>query len=680
MDISHIRNIGIVAHIDAGKTTTTERILFYSGKIHKIGEVDAGSTTMDWMPQEQERGITITSAATTCYWRDSENNYQINLIDTPGHVDFTLEVERSLRVMDGVVVVLCAASGVQPQTETVWRQADKFAVPRIVFVNKMDRKGADYFKSLLELDDNFSCRTVPINIPYWENGEFKGIIDLIQKRIILADDNDSGKDLKSLLVSDKSIAEVDKHRNFLLESASEFDDDLLEHLLEGKDDPPCELIYRAIRKGCLQRKIIPAFSGAAFKNKGVQNLISGVVKFLPSPLSGNLGEVKNTKGEASKVKSSAQANPLALLFKVQLDNYAGVLSYLRVYSGEIKAGKAYWNSRLNRHERVMKLYRIHSSKRETIEKISAGDIAAAIGFNKSLTGDTFSTKEEGFLLESIYIPQPVISIAVELKSSVDQPLLDNFLEKLAREDPSFRFGKDIDTGQTILSGMGELHLEVIIKRIAQEGKLSLNTGKQQVAYRETIKKLVECEEIFTKPLLGKPCFAKIKIEVSPLPEEGKNLIVILPDFVNHTELKEIIESGCKEALSSGILGGHSLLNVKVVVKEVEVDEDNYQSNAFKVATGLAIRKCLLGANCCLMEPQMKIAVSVPKESVGGVVRNLNQRQAKILAIEENDDSISQKILGSAPLSKMLGYTTQLRSSTQGKGVFSMEFDCFSPLQ
>lgn len=677
MDINSIRNIGIIAHIDAGKTTTSERILFYTGKSYKIGEVDEGTTVMDWMVQEQERGITITAAATTCFWKKADLNYQINMIDTPGHVDFTLEVERSLRVMDGAVVVMCAVAGVQPQTETVWRQADKFEIPRLVFINKTDRKGADYKKAIATLAEKTKCKPVLVSIPYKKDESVIGIVDLINNRLVLSQQDDMGKALEFTEIPSDIKNEATKARDSLCEAVSEFEDKILESLI-NEEVVDIGLLIKAIRKGCLTRKIVPVFCGAAFKNKGVQALLDGIADFLPSPMDVGAIKTKDTNGKEYQVVCEEDKLPVALLFKTQIDEHLGSLSYLRVYSGQLKAGVAYWNERLKKRERITKLYRTHAIKREIVDSIGAGDIATAAGLKESSAGDTLSTKELGIMLENIYIPQPVISVAVELKSASDQEKLDTFMSRLIKEDPSLKVTKDSESGQTLLYGMGELHLDIAANRITREAKIDIKIGRQQVSKRERPTKKVRLAEVFDKPIMGKPCFAELKIQMNLYEnKEGTNKIDFRPELVCPPEVVEMINSGCKEALSSGVLIGSPVIETEIIVNEINIDESRYQPAGFKVAAALLVRKCLTAAECELLSPQMKIAVNIPAESVGATVSDLNQRNTKILSIEDLGEY--QEISGLTPLENMLGYTTKLRSVTQGRGSFNMEFSHFSPL-
>ena len=675
MTISKIRNIGIVAHIDAGKTTTSERILYLCGKIHKLGEVDQGSATMDWMVQEQERGITITAAATSCKWQRSGSDFHLNLVDTPGHVDFTLEVERSLRVMDGAVVIICAVAGVQPQTETVWQQANKFKVPRLVFVNKLDRTGADFDAALVSVRAQLGARLLALNIPFIEDNKFSGVIDLIAQQLVIYDQADPSKPREIKEIPEKYTALAAEKRQLLVDCAAEFDDELLAAAIESDQIPPA-LILNGLKKAVNQGDLVLALAGAAANNQGVHELLDAMVDFLPAPDKAAKTPAYDEKGDKQLISCDKNLPPLALLFKLQLDPFAGMLAFLKVYAGEISVGKTYWNASRKKRERVLKLFRIHSAKKEAVKTVSAGDIAAAVGLNSALSGDTLSP--QGLLLEAIATPQAVISVAIELGSAADNNKMEQYLARLVREDPSLKVSKDESSGQTILSGMGELHLEVALERMRQEAKFNFNIGKQQVSARETVTKQAHCQQVFDKPLMGKNSLAELKIALSPrVSEDDENEILILSDLKDYPELVAMLKQGGEEGLSSGVLAGNPLIKTELRISEVKIDPEAYQPAAFKIAATLGIRRCLLAAECRLMGPQMKVNVIAPTEFLGAVINDLNQRRAKILTIK--DQGPKQEIVSLALLEKMLGYATELRSMTSGKGSFNMQFHSFSLL-
>jgi elongation factor G len=667
--LDRMRNIGIAAHIDAGKTTTTERILYYTGRTHKLGEVHEGTAIMDWMEQEQERGITITSAATTCFWRD----IQINIIDTPGHVDFTAEVERSLRVLDGAVAVFDAVAGVQPQSETVWRQADKYSVPRICFINKMDRVGADFFHSVETIVTRLKARPVPIQIPVGKEDQFKGVIDLVQMKAVLWRDETLGAEFDMAEIPEEYREQAAEYREKMIEAISEFDDELFGHFVEGKP-LTTEEIMRGIRKATSSMKIFPVICGSAFKNKGVQTMLDAVVDYLPSPL-----DVPPVEGQAIDnpqqvlTRQADDKEPFAaLVFKIMTDPYVGQLAFFRVYSGVLASGDSVYNVAKARKERIGRLLRMHANKREEIQEIRAGDIAAAVGLRTVATGDTICDDEHPIVLESIEFPTPVIQLAVEPKTKADQEKLGMAIQKLAQEDPTFRVNTDPETGQTILSGMGELHLEIIVDRMMREFGVGANVGKPQVAYRETIRRPAEAEGRHIKQSGGRGQYGVAKIRVEPLPT-GAGF-----EFVNEIyggaipkEYIGPVEAGIKEALEGGILAGYPMSDVKVRLVDGSYHDVDSSEMAFKIAGSLAIKAAAKKAKPVLLEPIMSVEVVVPEEYMGDVIGDLNSRRGRIEGMELR--GTTQIIKSMVPLAEMFGYATELRSRTQGRGSFTMHF-------
>ncbi|HUJ21452.1 MAG TPA: elongation factor G [Bryobacteraceae bacterium] len=667
--LERMRNIGIAAHIDAGKTTTTERILYYTGRTHKIGEVHEGTAVMDWMEQEQERGITITSAATTCEWRD----IQINIIDTPGHVDFTAEVERSLRVLDGAVAVFDAVAGVQPQSETVWRQADKYQVPRICFINKMDRVGADFYHSVETIVSRLRCRPVVIQIPVGAEDQFKGVVDLVEMKALIWRDETLGAQYDLADIPADLVQKAREYREKMIEAVSEFDDKLFEKFVEGKPLTN-EEIRAGIRKATIALKVFPVICGAAFKNKGVQSMLDAVVDYLPSPL--DVPPIEGTSVDDPNVVLTRKASDdepfSALVFKIMTDPYVGQLAFFRVYSGKLAAGESVYNVAKGRKERIGRLLRMHANKREEIQEIYAGDIAAAVGLRTVATGDTICDDEHPIVLESIEFPTPVIQLAVEPRTKADQEKLGMAIQKLAQEDPTFRVATDAETGQTILSGMGELHLEIIVDRMMREFGVAANVGKPQVAYRETIRKSAEAEGRHIKQSGGRGQYGVVKIRVEPLPP-GTGF-----EFVNEifggAIPKEYIapaEAGMKEALEGGILAGFPMSDVKVTLYDGSYHDVDSSEIAFKIAGSLAIKEAAKRAKPVLLEPIMAVEVVVPEEYMGDVIGDLNSRRGRIEGLELR--GTSQIIKASVPLSEMFGYATDLRSRTQGRGSFTMHF-------
>ncbi len=661
------RNIGIAAHIDAGKTTVTERMLFYSGKIHRMGEVHEGAATMDWMEQEQERGITITSAATTCFW----NGSRINIIDTPGHVDFTVEVERSLRVLDGVVAVFCAVGGVQPQSETVWRQANRYMVPRMAFVNKMDRVGADFFNVVEKMRDRLGANAVPIQIPIGSESELRGIVDLVKMQAILYK-NDTGETFEVAEIPDDVKDLAVEWREHMVEKVAEIDDHLMEKYIEGQKIT-AEEIKAAIRQGTVLDKIVPVVCGSAFKNKGVQPLMDAIVDYLPSPL-----DVPPVQGEDPKTgetvsRDSSDNEPFsALAFKIVTDPYVGKLTYFRVYSGQLAKGSYVYNSSRGKRERIGRILRMHANHREDVERVYSGDIAAAVGLSDTTTGNTLCIEDAPVILESITFPEPVISVAIEPKTKADQEKMGIALMRLASEDPTFRTHTDEETGQTIISGMGELHLEIILDRLFREFKVEANHGKPQVSYRETIRRSARAEGRYIKQSGGRGQFGHCVLEVAPL-EPGKG-IVFDNKLIGGSIPKEYvpaIESGVREALDTGVIAGYHVVDVKVAVVDGSYHEVDSSEMAFKIAGSMGIRAALAKADPAIKEPVMSVEVITPEEYLGDVMGDLNSRRGSIQNMEAGPGK-TQVIKANVPLAEMFGYSTTLRSMTQGRASYSME--------
>ena len=666
--LERMRNIGIAAHIDAGKTTTTERILYYTGRTHKLGEVHEGTAIMDWMEQEQERGITITSAATTCEWRE----IQINIIDTPGHVDFTAEVERSLRVLDGAVAVFDAVAGVQPQSETVWRQADKYNVPRLCFINKMDRVGADFYHSIDTIVSRLKCRPVAIQLPIGAEDQFKGVVDLVEMKAVIWRDETLGSEYDTEPIPDDMLEKAKEYREKMIEVISEFDDKLFEKFIEGHGASN-EEIRDGLRKATIALKIFPVICGSAFKNKGIQTMLDAVVDYLPSPLEiPPIQGVDVTNPDQVLVRHASDDEPFAaLVFKIMTDPYVGQLAFFRVYSGTLKSGDSVFNVAKGRKERIGRLLRMHANKREEIQEILAGDICAAVGLRTVSTGDTICDDEHPIVLESITFPTPVIQLAVEPKTKADQEKLGMAIQKLAQEDPTFRVSTDPETGQTILSGMGELHLEIIVDRMMREFGVGANVGKPQVAYRETIRKPSEAEGRHIKQSGGHGQYGVVKIRIEPLPGGGFEFV---NDITGGRIPKEYIgptEVGVKEALEGGILAGYPMSDLKVTLFDGSFHDVDSSEMAFKIAGSLAIKEAARRAKPVLLEPIMAVEVVVPEEYMGDVIGDLNSRRGRIEGMELR--GTTQIIKSSVPLSEMFGYATELRSRTQGRGSFTMHF-------
>ena len=666
--LERMRNIGIAAHIDAGKTTTTERILYYTGRSHKIGEVHEGTATMDWMEQEQERGITITSAATTCNWRDM----QINIIDTPGHVDFTAEVERSLRVLDGAVAVFDAVAGVQPQSETVWRQADKYSVPRICFINKMDRVGADFFHSIDTIVERLRTRPVPIQIPVGAEDQFKGVVDLVEMKAVIWRDETLGAQFDVVEIPSDLLEKAKVYREQMIEAVSEFDDKLFEKFVEGQPLTNDE-IRAGIRKATIALRIFPVICGSAFKNKGVQTMLDAVVDYLPSPV-----DIPPVEGHAidapdvTMIRRASDDEPFsALVFKIMTDPYSGQLAFFRVYSGKMNAGDSVYNIAKRRKERVGRLMRMHANKREDIQEIRAGDICAAVGLKTVSTGDTICDEAKPIVLESIEFPTPVIQLAVEPKTKADQEKMGMAINKLAQEDPTFRVNTDAETGQTILSGMGELHLEIIVDRMMREFGVVANVGKPQVAYRETIRGKAEFDYTHKKQTGGSGQYARTKLRVEPDSGKGFEFDNDIKGGVVPKEFIPAVEKGVAEALEGGILAGYPIEDVKVTLFDGDYHEVDSSEMAFKICGSICVKGALQKAKPVLLEPIMAVEVVVPEEYMGPVNGDIISRRGHLEGTEIR--GTTHIIKSSVPLSEMFGYATELRSRTQGRGSFTMHF-------
>ncbi|MDP6419279.1 MAG: elongation factor G [Candidatus Krumholzibacteria bacterium] len=666
--LERIRNIGIAAHIDAGKTTTTERILYYAGIIHRMGEVHDGAATMDWMEQEKERGITITSAATSCRWQD----HRINIIDTPGHVDFTMEVERSLRVLDGMIAVFCAVGGVEPQSETVWRQADRYRVPRLALVNKMDRMGADFQKVALEIRDRLGANGVPVQWPIGSEESFRGLIDLVEMKACFYDEDTLGASVREGEIPPELEEEVREARGTLIEALADLSDEVAEAYLEGGDVSP-ELLREGIRSGTLSAELVPIFCGSAFRNKGIQNLLDGVIHYLPSPLDRPPveGEVPG-KGRKESREASESAPFSALLFKIANDPFAGKLSYIRVYSGKLEAGQQALNVALGRKERLGRLLQMHANKREEIKVVSAGDIAAVVGLKQVRTGDTLTDPKHPLLLEKMDFPEPVIDIAIEPRTKADQEKLDEALERLSEEDPTFRVRIDKDTGQTLISGMGELHLEVLLKRMQQDFGVEANVGKPQVVYRESVSARAEKEMRFERQAGTRSMFAHLVLALSPGEAgSGFEFESRLTDGEIPLEYIPAVERGLREAMASGVLAGYEMTDVKAELLKASHSEEDSSEQAFHIAASLAFREVAREAGPVILEPFMRVEAVTPDEFTGEVIGDLNARRGKVTSMEPRGDA--QAVSATVPLSEMFGYMTRLRSLTQGRATFTMEF-------
>ncbi|RRJ82197.1 elongation factor G [Aestuariirhabdus litorea] len=676
--IARYRNIGICAHVDAGKTTTTERVLFYTGISHKIGEVHDGAATMDWMEQEQERGITITSAATTCFWSGMDKQFQdhrINIIDTPGHVDFTIEVERSLRVLDGAVVVLCGSSGVQPQTETVWRQANKYAVPRMVFVNKMDRAGADYMMVVRQLKQRLGAVAVPLQMTIGAEDEFKGVVDLVKMKAILWNEADQGTTFEYGEIPANLLDECQAMHEELVEAAAEANEELMEKYLEGGELTE-EEIKAGIRARTLANEIVPVLGGSAFKNKGVQAVLDAVIEYMPSPAEVKAIEGTLDDGETVEERKADDKAPFAALaFKIATDPFVGNLTFMRVYSGTLNSGDSVYNPVKSKKERIGRMVQMHANNREEIKEVLAGDIAAAIGLKDVTTGDTLCALDAHITLERMEFPEPVISVAVEPKSKADQEKMGVALGKLAQEDPSFRVETDEESGQTIISGMGELHLDIIVDRMRREFSVEANIGKPRVAYREKIKASVEANHKFARQSGGRGQYGHVVIEFSPSDEEGLEFINEIVGGSIPKEYIPAIEKGIAEQMKNGVIAGYPLLGLKARLYDGSFHEVDSNEMAFKIAASQALKKYAPQANPVLLEPMMKVEVVTPEDYMGDVMGDLNRRRGLVQGME---DSTSGKVINAqVPLGEMFGYATDLRSATQGRATYSMEFECYS---
>ncbi|AWK62145.1 elongation factor G [Helicobacter cinaedi PAGU611] len=667
--LARIRNIGIAAHIDAGKTTTSERILFYTGVSHKIGEVHDGAATMDWMEQEKERGITITSATTTCFWKD----YQINLIDTPGHVDFTIEVERSMRVLDGAVAVFCSVGGVQPQSETVWRQANKYGVPRMVFVNKMDRIGANFFNVESQIKQRLKANPVPINIPIGAEENFKGVVDLIQMKAIVWNDESMGAKYDVEEIPADLVEKANEYREKLLEAAAEQDEALMEKYLGG-EELSIDEIKKGVKIGCLNMSLIPMLCGSSFKNKGVQTLLDAVVDYLPAPT--EVAEIKgiDPKDESElSVESSDNGAFAGLAFKIMTDPFVGQLTFVRAYRGKLESGSYVLNSTKGKKERVGRLLKMHSNKREDIKEIYAGEICAFVGLKDTVTGDTLCDEKVPVILERMDFPEPVIQIAVEPKTKADQEKMSIALGKLAEEDPSFRVSTHEETGQTLIGGMGELHLEIIVDRLKREFKVEAEVGEPQVAFRETIRNAVEQECKYAKQSGGRGQYGHVHIKLEPKePGEGYEFVNNISGGVIPKEYIPAVDKGIQEAMQNGVLAGYPVVDFKVTLYDGSYHDVDSSEMAFKIAGSMAFKDACRKANAVLLEPMMKVEVEVPEEYMGDVIGDLNRRRGQINSM---DDRMGLKIVNAfVPLAEMFGYSTDLRSATQGRGIYTMEFD------
>ncbi len=663
-----------MAHIDAGKTTTTERILYYTGINYKIGEVHEGTATMDWMVQEQERGITITSAATTCFWRD----HRVNIIDTPGHVDFTIEVERSLRVLDGAVAVFCSVGGVEPQTETVWRQADKYRVPRLAFVNKMDRLGADFFRVAKMIEDRLGARPAVIQLPIGAEDKFVGIVDLVTRKAIVWEDESLGAKFHEESIPADMQAQAEQYHEKLIEAAADCDEAIMEKYLEGKEISEAEL-RKALRQGTLSLKIVPTLCGSAFRNKGVQPMLDAVVDYLPSPV--DIPPVKGIVPGTEKVEERPARDDApfsALAFKIMTDPFVGTLTFFRVYSGSINSGASVYNSTKSKRERVGRLLKMHANKREEIKEVYAGDIAAGVGLRTATTGDTLCDEDHPTILESIDFPDPVISIAIEPKSKADQEKLGLSLQKLATEDPSFQVRTDEETGQTIISGMGELHLEIIVDRLLREFNVGANVGKPQVAYKETIRKGVEQQGRFVRQTGGRGQYGDVWIKLEPqVPGAGFEFVDAVKGGAIPREYISAVEKGIKEATDNGPLAGYPVVDVKATLFDGSYHDVDSSEIAFKIAGSMAFKEASRKASPVLLEPIMSVEVVVPEEFMGDVIGDLSSRRGKVLGMDTRP--AAQAIDARVPLAQMFGYATDLRSITQGRATYTMQFSHYEPV-
>ncbi len=674
VDINKVRNIGIMAHIDAGKTTTTERILYYTGKVHRIGEVHDGAATMDWMEQEKERGITITSAATTASWKD----HQINIIDTPGHVDFTVEVERSLRVLDGAIALFCAVGGVEPQSETVWRQADKYKVPRIAFINKMDRIGADFYHAVDMMKERLKANAVPITLPIGEGDLFAGVIDLISMKARMYHDDTLGATFEDIEIPADLKPLANKYRTLMLEAVSEVDDSLLEKYLEG-EEITSEEVSTVLREATIQLKIVPVLCGSSFKNKGVQKLLDAVVEYLPSPVDFNELHAHHIhKNDDVVRKLDPKEKFTGLAFKIMTDPYVGKLTYVRVYSGTLKSGSYIYNAVADKKERIGRVLLMHANRREDMDEIRAGDIAAIVGLKYTKTGDTLCTEDDPIILEQMAFPEPVIQIAIEPKTKADQDKLSESLVKLSDEDPTFKVKVDDETGQTLISGMGELHLEILVDRMKREFKVEANVGKPQVAYRETISEKVKSEGKFAKQTGGRGKFGHVWIEIEPNePGKGYEFENAIVGGAIPKEYITPVSNGIQDAMKNGVIAGYPMVDIKVKLFDGSYHDVDSDEISFKVAGSMAFREGSKKAKPILLEPMMAVEVTSPEEYLGDVMGDLNSRRGKIEGFASRRDA--QVIRATVPLATMFGYATTLRSMTQGRAIYTMQFSHYSPV-
>ena len=676
--INRYRNIGIMAHIDAGKTTTTERVLFYTGVSHKIGEVHDGNATMDWMEQEQERGITITSAATTCFWSGMDQQFpehRINIIDTPGHVDFTIEVERSLRVLDGAVAVFCAVGGVQPQSETVWRQATRYKVPRVAFVNKMDRTGANFKRVVAQIEERLGANPVPVQLPIGAEEGFEGIVDLFRMQAIYWDTESQGITYEARDIPADLVDEANEAREFMLEAAAEANEELMDAYLEGGELTTKQII-EGLRLRTLANEVVPCVCGTAFKNKGVQALLDIVVQLMPSPIDvPAIKGINDDETEGSR-KSSDEEPFAALAFKIATDPYVGTLTFFRVYSGVLRSGDTVYNPIKSKKERVGRILQMHSNTREEIKEVRAGDIAAAVGLKDVTTGETLCALNEVITLERMEFPDPVISVAVEPKTKVDQEKMGIALSKLAQEDPSFRVHTDEESGQTIISGMGELHLDIIVDRMRREFSVEANVGRPQVAYRETIRKAVEAEGKFVRQSGGRGQYGHVRIKLEPLPKgEGYEFVNNIVGGVVPREYISSVDKGIKEQINNGVIAGYPVVDVKATLYDGSYHEVDSNEMAFKIAGSMAFKNAAIIANPVLLEPMMKVEVVTPEDYMGDVMGDMSRRRGILQGME--DSPAGKMVNAHVPLSEMFGYSTDLRSQTQGRATYTMEFDHYA---
>ncbi len=672
--IGRYRNLGIIAHVDAGKTTTTERVLFYTGLSHKMGEVHEGAAVMDWMEQEQERGITITSAATTCFWSGMDNQFdehRINIIDTPGHVDFTIEVERSLRVLDGAVVVFCGTAGVEPQSETVWRQANRYEVPRVVFVNKMDRTGADFLRVVEQIRERLGAHPVPIQLPLGAEENFQGVIDLVSMKAIAWDDKDLGVSYVEMEIPEEMRGQAELFREQMVEAAAESSEELMDRYIEVGDLSPAE-IREGLRTSTLAGEIVPALCGSAFKNKGVQAVLDAVIEFLPAPTEVKAIEGVLENGEMAERRSDDDEPFAALAFKIATDPYVGTLTFFRVYSGVLATGNQVFNPRRSRRQRIGRMVQMHSSSRNEMKEVRAGDIAAAIGLRDTMTGDTLCDSSDPITLERMEFPEPVIHVAVEPRSATDQDRMSGALAKLAQEDPSFRVTTDTETGQTIIAGMGELHLDIIVDRMKREFNVEAGVGRPQVAYRETIRSSVEVEGRFVRQTGGRGQFGHVWLRLEPLDDEtGFEFVDEIVGGAVPRDYISAVRRGIEEQMENGVLGGYPLIGVKATLYDGSYHEVDSSELAFKIAGSMALRDGAARAKPVLLEPVMRVEVVMPEEFMGQVVGELNRRRGIIDGMDQNPSGKIARAF--VPLGEMFGYATDLRSATQGRATFNMEF-------